>query len=321
MSATRSFANLGNGGYQANAYLLDLTYSATSRTVTGKVTMAAKATQDLSRFNLDSAYLDIRAVRVNKQTTAFGLSSEELVVVPVKPLRNGSHFVVEVDYAVDPRQVPPSPIGGWVPTEQGFAVAPQPSGAHTIFPCNDHPSDKAHFTFRITAPAGTSGVATGRMVNERTNADGSTTTTWVSRHPIATEIFQATVDDYTVVEHGLVDGVRLRDVVPTERVEALRPALELTPGQLDWIKRHLGEFPLEAYGLLPVDPSRSTARKEPPIADRTTAHCGKTEHGRTRASASTTTRTPSTSPAWKRRPSRSTSRTTSCRRSLRSRRT
>jgi aminopeptidase N len=253
------FPNLGNGGYRANAYLLDLNYSATTRTVTGKVTMTANATQDLSRFNLDSAYLTIKAVRVNKAPAAFGLSGEELTVVPVKPLRNGCFFVVEVDYTVVPDEVPKSPVGGWVPTVDGFAIAPQPSGAHTIFPCNDHPSDKAHFVFRITAPAGTTGVASGHKIRETTNADGSVTTLWEGREPIATEIIQATIGDYTIVEHGTFDGVRLRDVVPTARVEGLRPALALTPGHLEWIKQHLGEFPFEAYGLLPANTDDPTA--------------------------------------------------------------
>ncbi|WP_460528703.1 M1 family metallopeptidase [Flindersiella endophytica] len=253
------FPNLGNGGYRANAYLVDLTYSATTRTVTGRVTMTANATQDLSRFNLDSAYLTINAVRVNKQPAVFGLSGEELTITPVKPLRNGGFFVVEVDYAVDPRQVPKPPIGGWVPTEDGFAIAPQPSGAHTIFPCNDHPSNKAHFVVRITAPTGTTGVASGHKVKETANADGSVTTLWESREPNATEILQATVGDYTIVEHGVFDGVRLRDVVPTTRLEGLRPALELTPGHLAWITQHLGEFPFEAYGLLPANTDDPTA--------------------------------------------------------------
>lgn len=247
------FPNLGNGGYCSNAYLVDLTYDGTTRTVTGRVTMTANATQDLSKFNLDSAYLTIDAVGVNKQPAAFGLAGEELTITPQKPLRNGSFFVVEVDYHVDPRQVPPPPIGGWVPTEDGFAIAPQPSGAHTIFPCNDHPSDKAHFVVRLTAPAGKTGVASGHKVKETVNADGTVTTLWESREPNATEILQATIGDYTIVEHGVVDGVRLRDVVPTARVEGLRPALELTPGHLAWIKQYLGEFPFETYGLLPAN--------------------------------------------------------------------
>src|SRR5690606_34911260 len=76
---------------------------------------------------------------------------------------------------------------------------------------------------------------------------------YVSRDPIATELLQITVGDYQVVDRGTDTGVHLRDVVPTDRVDRLEPALSLTPGHLDWIRQYLGEFPLEAYGLLPAD--------------------------------------------------------------------
>ncbi len=37
-------------------------------------------------------------------------------------------------------------------TADGLAMANQADAAHRVFPSNDHPSDKAYFTFRITAP-------------------------------------------------------------------------------------------------------------------------------------------------------------------------
>jgi hypothetical protein len=50
------FRGLGNGGYDADHYHLKLTYpsSTPQQTVRGTVTMLAKATHALSRFNLDS---------------------------------------------------------------------------------------------------------------------------------------------------------------------------------------------------------------------------------------------------------------------------
>lgn len=252
------YPGLGNGGYKADSYAVDLTYAGAAKPVDGKVTMTAQATQDLSRFNLDAAGLTIRSVKVNASAATFTQSGEELVVTPAKALRKGGVFVVQVEYSADPAAIPP-PAGGWVVTDDGFATAPQPAGAHTIFPCNDHPSDKAYFVFRITAPANLTSIASGTKVRERTNDDGTVTTTWVSRDPIATELVQLTVGDYKTVERGIVDGVRLRDVVPTARAAALEPALALTPGHLAWIKQHLGAFPLEAYGLLPANTDKPDA--------------------------------------------------------------
>src|SRR5687768_10624451 len=51
----RLYPTLGNGGYDAKHYTLSLRYptAARSQTVVGVLTMKAKATQALSRFNLD----------------------------------------------------------------------------------------------------------------------------------------------------------------------------------------------------------------------------------------------------------------------------
>ncbi|MFC0625157.1 M1 family metallopeptidase [Kribbella deserti] len=246
------YPNLGNGGYQVERYLIDMTYDATTQLVASKVKAFAVADQALSRFNLDSFGLDIASVRVNGRPATFVQEGEELVITPARVIRHGSAFVVEVAYSADPRRIKP-PAGGWVATPDGFALAPQPSGAHTVFPGNDHPSDKAQYTFRVTAPKGTIGVASGVHVADVGNPDGSTTSTYVTRHPVATEVVQISVGDYTIVERGTVDGARMRDVVPTARLPKVEAALQLTAGQLSWIKQYLGSFPLEAYGILPAN--------------------------------------------------------------------
>lgn len=246
------YPNLGNGGYQVTRYELDFDATAADRTIAARVELHAVATQSLSSFNLDAAGLTIGAVEVAGAAAKARQDGEELVVTPERPLRKGRTFTVSVDYTAEPAKIPP-PAGGWVVTDDGFATAPQPAGAHTIFPSNDHPSDKADYLIRVTAPQGRLGVASGRHVSDRTHDDGSTTSTYLTRHPMATELLQAAVGDFTVVERGRVDGAVLRDVVPTGRLAELEPALALTPKQLDWLRERLGRFPLEAYGIMPAN--------------------------------------------------------------------
>ncbi|WP_161606409.1 M1 family metallopeptidase [Microlunatus speluncae] len=252
------YPNLGNGGYQVTRYDLDLDATAADKTVAGRVRIHAVASQSLSRFNLDSAGLEIGSVEVDGRKASAKQDGEELVITPARAIRKGRTFVITVAYAADPAKIPP-PAGGWVITDDGFATAPQPSGAHTIFPSNDHPSDKAHYLIRITAPKGTIGVASGKHLTDRTNDDGSTTSTYLTRHPMATELLQAAVGDFTVVKRGRVDDAELRDVVPTGRLADSEAALKLTPGQLDWARERLGEFPLEAYGIMPANTDKPDA--------------------------------------------------------------
>ncbi len=71
----------------------------------------------------------------------------------------------------------------------GFFMASQPNGAHTLFPSNDYPTDKAPVTVHLTAPPGMLGVATGTtgerrppMTTARPPRPGE------SIHPVATHV-------------------------------------------------------------------------------------------------------------------------------------
>src|SRR6476660_7869211 len=58
------YPTYGNGGYDVRHYAIDVHYTPSNDLVTGKATITAKATQDLSRFDLDFA-LTAQSVTVN----------------------------------------------------------------------------------------------------------------------------------------------------------------------------------------------------------------------------------------------------------------
>ncbi|MER5430070.1 M1 family metallopeptidase [Streptomyces sp. NPDC002588] len=245
------FPALGNDGYRVGAYHLDLSYDATTTLVDATATLEIRTTQDLSRLSLDALGLDIRSVRVDGRPAGFEAADEKLRITPSRPLRAHCRATVRVTYTADPRRA--LAHTAWVPTPDGFAVCPQPDSAHTVFPCNDHPSDKARFSFRITVPSTLKAVASGSLVRTEQLAGDRTAYSYRSRFPIATELVQITVGDYVVKDRQGPHGLPLRDVVPVARAEALEPALALTPGLVDWLEQRLGAYPFETYGLLPCN--------------------------------------------------------------------
>ncbi|MEU1165706.1 M1 family metallopeptidase [Streptomyces sp. NPDC005921] len=243
---------LGNDGYRVLSYDLDLAYDATTRLVDATATLRVRTTQDLSRFSLDALGLDISDVRVDGRDAAHEQADEKLRITPARPLCEGDTVTVCVTYTADPRRT--LPYTAWVPTADGFAICPQPNAAHTVFPCNDHPSDKADFTFRVTVPNGVRGVANGLLTRTENLPGDRTAYSYRSRSPIATELVQITVGDYVVQDRQGPHGLPLRDVVPAPGRAALEPALALTPGQVAWLEDRLGTaFPFETYGLLPCN--------------------------------------------------------------------
>src|SRR3954466_3718143 len=98
----RLFPTLGNGGYDVQHYDLDLRYatSAPSQGIDGTVTVLARATQSLSRFDLDFAGDSVGGVSVNGAPAAFTRDGEELVITPRRALPAGAPFLVTVSHFV-----------------------------------------------------------------------------------------------------------------------------------------------------------------------------------------------------------------------------
>ena len=96
---------LGNGGYDVLHYDLDLRYATSdpAQPLDGDETILARATQSLSRFDLDFAGDSVGGVWVNGRPADFTRVREELVITPRHALRNGKRFVVKItDFTATP---------------------------------------------------------------------------------------------------------------------------------------------------------------------------------------------------------------------------
>jgi aminopeptidase N len=250
----RLFPYLGNPGYDVASYDLAFTYpGSNSEPLRAVTTIKARTTADLDRINLDFAHGKVDSVEVDGEPAGFNSAGEDLVITPEDVVSDGNWTRITVRHTSDP--VPAKGReGGWVRTVDGLAMANQADAAHLVFPCNDHPSDKAMFTFRVTAPKGHTAVANGLPAGVDSSG-GSTTWTYRTQHPMATELAQVSIGRSTVLHRTGPHGLPVRDVVPTKHRKALEPWLKKTPGQMAWMERKLGRYPFETYGVLVADAS------------------------------------------------------------------
>jgi aminopeptidase N len=186
----------GNGGYDVGHYDVDLGYTPTTHRLAGVVTITATATQNLSRFDLDLSGMTVQSVQVNDTSATFTRDGQELQITPSSGLLEGSTFTVAVAYHGSPKTIKGSPIVfgsdyGWQYTPDGAFVGDEPNATNTWLPSNDHPSDKATYTFDITVPKGTSVIANGDWVSKKTIGD-DTSFVWNETSPMAT--YLATID-------------------------------------------------------------------------------------------------------------------------------
>jgi aminopeptidase N len=169
----------GNGGYDVQHYGLRLAITpGAQRELDGTAQIRARATARLTRFNLDLTGLQVSGVQVDGAAAQQRHEGDELIITPARPVEKGAGFTVTVRYSGTPQPVADPILGryGWIRTSDGVFVACQPSGAHTWFPSNDHPSDKATFDFQVTVPDGLTAIANGEPTAPVRGTDGSTPT-------------------------------------------------------------------------------------------------------------------------------------------------
>ncbi|WP_405805681.1 M1 family metallopeptidase [Streptomyces sp. NBC_00210] len=245
------FPHLGNPGYDVTAYDIALTYSGSNTKPLDAVTkIDALTTERLDRINLDFTNGTVSSVEVNGRPAEFSKAGEDLVVEPENAVARNARLRITVHHTSDPGGS--ADAGGWVRTSDGLAMANQADAARRVFPSNDHPADKAYFTFRITAPKELTAVANGLPTVRTANGD---TTTWVYRtkHPMATELAQVSIGRSAVLARTGPGGMPVRDVVPAADRKTLEPWLKRTPAHLEWMEKHVGRYPFETYGVLIAD--------------------------------------------------------------------
>lgn len=183
-----TYPQLGNSGYDVTHYDLNLTIGSIPKwelpELTGMVMITARATQDLSAFNLDFQGYTIQALTVAGDPADHARSAGELVITPTRGLSVGTTFTTTVQYSGVPAPsrraiICGSTSGasvGWNRyANDGMYTFNVPSGASTWYPVNDHPRDKATYCFWITVPKLYVVAANGLL--QRT-IDHSTTTTY-----------------------------------------------------------------------------------------------------------------------------------------------
>jgi len=207
----------GNGGYDVRHYLLDVKYAPESDLLAGVATISARATQSLSRFNLDFEGLTVRSIKVDGDPARWRREGGELTVTPRRGLREGRAFTVVVRYDGVPRTLPDG--SGFIHTDDGSVIIGEPDVAATWFPVNDHPIDKASYTFRVTVPAGLEAVANGVLESRRTEGRWSTWV-WQAREPMASYLATATVGEFDLRSYR-ADGIRYWDAVDSDLYEPL----------------------------------------------------------------------------------------------------
>lgn len=254
---------LGNGGYDVQHYLIDLTISDDLREIqAGIVTISAVATQDLNAFNLDILGMTVEHVAVNDSPAGFTRDGREMTVTPVYPLTSGQPFVVRVAYSGTPGTDAEGDDldfnNGWFYYDTGVFVASEPDGAAAWFPANDHPLDKAKFRFVIDVPAPYVVAANGTLVEIKPVRD-IIRYTWDMDYPMATYLATVNIQRFEERTDQSGSGVHIRNYFPERLADAGEEAFAPQAEMIDYFESIFGPYPFDQYGAVVADVDLSFA--------------------------------------------------------------
>ena len=215
------FPNVGNGGYDALHYDIQLSWTQADpiaqSTIVATTTMTATAPVPLQSFSLDFEGLEIDSVKVNGEAATYTRDIDaaaikyKLIITPATPV--SGEFTTEVQYHGTPsrHQDTDGSWEGWSPTADGATMLGQPIGSMTGFPHNNTPNDKSTYKIaldipnQITNAAGTGSAAAlsiGELVSSAPTAGSGgerRTWTWERTLPTASELVIISIGKYDMI--------------------------------------------------------------------------------------------------------------------------
>ena len=138
---------------------------------------------------------------------------------------------------------------GWGRKKSGVYVASQCIGAASWFPCNDHPRDKASYSFRVKVAKPWTAAANG-VLTEVIEEGEARTFVFEARDPMARYIATLNVAEFGVLESKGPRDIPVRIYHPPDATEEELAEFRRQGEVLEFLERHFGPYPFEAAGAV-----------------------------------------------------------------------
>ena len=142
---------------------------------------------------------------------------------------------------------------GFMATPDGVTVAGQPEVAAAWYPVNDHPLDKASYSFEVTVPSGYEVVANG-VLRDVDRHKGSVTWEWVASEPMASYLATIDVGFWDVHVWETASGLPVYDAVDSAITGELRAVIDASLARqgeiLDVLSDAFGPYPFSTVGAI-----------------------------------------------------------------------
>ncbi len=252
-------------GYDATYYRIELTVKETLQTISGFVTMAARARVD--SYSTPTLHLRdeliVDSVYEGGQPAMWSHTTGFLYVTLNSAYDTGEEFELTIWYHGHPT------TGGLMGFNFGthgtgtslmpmISTLSEPYLAQSWWPCKDTPSDKADSCdVVVTVNSEFYAVSNGVLRDSVFNGDGTTTYWWHESYPITTYLISLAITDYSRFDlwyhygPGDIDSMPVRFYSYPERLTDALLYWPVTVDQIDFFAETFGEYPFvdEKYGM------------------------------------------------------------------------
>ena len=253
------YPELGNTGYDVLHYTIELNVDVEDNFIDGSTTITAQTTQDLTTFNLDFYGLEISDLSVDNVPATYTRDDTELIITPAEKMLTNTEFSVTVTYSGHPIPYPDPGVHhrnvGWLTFDAGMFVFDEPSGAMTWFPSNNHPTDKATFSFRITVPEPYVVAANGIPQEPIPNGD-TTTYIFEASDPMATYLAAVNVAEFQLIRDEGPNGLPIYNYFPPDAPDRVIREFDIVPDMIAFYNDIFGLYPFESIGAVVMQDRR-----------------------------------------------------------------
>ncbi len=251
------FEDLGNGGYDVQHYNIALDVDMDANEISGSTTIDAIATQQLTSLNLELLGLVIEEISVNGEPALFERNGNELTIYLPQPFSQDASMQIVIGYYGTPGEGAdnsslPEYSEGWIYYGNGVVVAGEPTGASTWYPVNEHPLDKATYSFAITVDQPYEAAANGVLDGVEVSSSESTFR-WVMDDPIAPYLVTLAIGEFHIEEDVGPSGVRIRNYFGVGVTEEVRDDFALQGNMIAFFEEVFGPYPFDVYGVVVHD--------------------------------------------------------------------
>jgi aminopeptidase N len=251
--------------YDVQSYDVSISVDPKTKSISGTTVMTARTNipTNVIMLDLDTPYTISKVTDGNGRDLKFERSSDAVRIFFPFSKQVGETITTSITYAGMPREAPRPPwVGGfiWTKTLSGadwVSVALQNDGADLMFPCKDHPSDKAATaSLHVTVPDPLVASGPGKLESVKKNNNGTSTYNWRMTNPIANYsiVFNAAPykkveDSYTSVSGDTLSIVFY--VLPEDYDKAPKLIAEQKK-YLAYYEKYLGPYPFrtEKVGIV-----------------------------------------------------------------------